>query len=228
MRFARAAGRRRGARRGPRGSPRPSRSRAVRTRASRPPSRPSSAAAVVKGPPARRRPRPGPRSAQRPRRPATRPRRRAGPARRRRRRPGRQGVALSQRLAEALAQLRATGQRAAMKPSRWARRSAGGPLTSARRSGEKTATGGRLRASVAGSAGLPSSRWRRPSPRLTEASRSALDPVLVADRRFGPGEGAAERDHVAAVRRFGTSGRSGRSRAPRAGSSCRRRWARPG
>ncbi len=193
-------GRLRGARRGRCGSPPQSPRRAARTRSSLP----------LRGP-AQRRPRQTARRARRPlppaRRSASRPPRR--PSRPRRpARPAPQRPAAS-RASSALRCARAwpkrwrrsprLGQRAATKRSRCARRSPGGPLISASRSGEKTATGGRLRASVAGSAALPSSRWRRPSLRLTEASRRRLDAVVVSHRRFRPGEGAPEGDQVTAV-----------------------------
>ena len=117
------------------------------------------------------------------------------------------------------------GHIAATNWSRCARRRDGVPLINSRRSGRNTLTSGRVRH-------VEQALDRGPvGPHLLgfarrEADRQLMVPVLALGRHHDARRALAEAHHLALVGGAAGAARCSRSTAPRAGSSCRRRWGR--
>ena len=144
--------------------------------------------------------------------------------------PREQGVALREH-ARVLAagRARASGQSAATSWSRWARRSAGGPLTQLEPVGQEDAQQRALldvEQALDGRA-VGGHALDGCGPAAAEADASAR---AAGRRRARLHDDArrlrAEAHQLALVARARRARRCSRSRAPRAGSTCRRRWAR--
>ena len=121
---------------------------------------------------------------------------------------------------------RAAATAAATNWSRWARRTAGAPLSSSSRSGRKTLSSGRSRRRAGA---RPARRRQRHALGLRRGCEADAQLVRVRRRRRAARRRASPARRSAPARaRCGSvaSGRCSRSRAPRAGSTCRRRWGR--